>query len=33
VWPNPVARGSFRAEVSFLRSWLARRITWLDARW
>jgi hypothetical protein len=32
VWPNPVARGSFRAEVRFLRSWLARRIEWIDAR-
>jgi hypothetical protein len=32
IWPNPVARGSFRAEVAFLRSWLARRITWLDGR-
>src|SRR5918999_934848 len=33
IWPNPVARGSFRAEVRFLRSWLTRRIAWLDARW
>src|SRR5918999_166225 len=32
IWPNPVARGSFRAEVRFLRSWLVRRITWLDGR-
>jgi hypothetical protein len=32
IWPNPVARGSFRAEVRFLRSWLVRRIRWLDAR-
>jgi hypothetical protein len=32
IWPNPVARGSFRAEVRFLRSWLVRRITWLDSR-
>jgi hypothetical protein len=33
IWPNPAARGSFRAEVRFLRTWLIRRIDWLDARW
>jgi hypothetical protein len=32
IWPNPIARGSFRAEVRFLRSWLTRRIDWLDVR-
>jgi hypothetical protein len=32
IWPNPVARGSYRAEVRFLRSWLKRRIAWLDRR-
>ena len=30
VWPNPVARGSHRAEVRFPRSWLERRIRWID---
>ena len=30
VWPNPAARGSYRAEVRFLRSWLERRIRWID---
>ena len=30
IWPNPVARGSYRAEVRFLRTWLNRRITWID---
>jgi hypothetical protein len=30
IWPNPRARGSHRAEMRFLRSWLNRRITWLD---
>jgi hypothetical protein len=30
IWPNPVARGSYRAEVRFLRSWLSRRIGWID---
>jgi CotH kinase protein len=30
IWPNPVARGSYRAEVRFLRSWLSRRIRWID---
>jgi hypothetical protein len=30
VWPNPVARGSHRAEIRFLRSWLKRRIAWID---
>jgi len=30
VWPNPVARGSHRAEVRALRSWIDRRIRWID---
>jgi hypothetical protein len=30
IWPNPVARGSYRAETRFLRSWLKRRIAWID---
>jgi hypothetical protein len=30
IWPNPVARGSHRAEMRFLRSWLKRRIAWID---
>ncbi|MGH2945948.1 MAG: CotH kinase family protein [Solirubrobacteraceae bacterium] len=30
IWPNPRARGSHRAEVRFLRSWLSRRIRWID---
>jgi hypothetical protein len=32
IWPNPAARGSFRAEVRYLRSWLVRRVEWLDAK-
>jgi hypothetical protein len=32
IWPNPAARGSFRAEVRFLRSWLIRRIAWIDRK-
>ncbi len=30
IWPNPVARGSYRAELGFLRGWLKRRIAWID---
>ncbi len=30
IWPNPVARGSHRAEMRFLRGWLKRRIAWID---
>ena len=30
VWPNPVARGSWGAEVRFLRRWLERRMRWMD---
>jgi hypothetical protein len=30
IWPNPVARGSYAAEVRFLRAWLDRRVRWLD---
>jgi hypothetical protein len=30
IWPNPRARGSYVAEVRFLRGWLRRRIAWID---
>jgi CotH kinase protein len=31
VWPNPAVRGTYRAEVAHLRSWLDRRARWIDA--
>ena len=31
VWPNVVALGSHAAEVEYLKTWLNRRIAWLDA--
>jgi CotH kinase protein len=30
IWPNPRVHGSYRAELRFLRSWLDRRIGWID---
>lgn len=30
IWPNAVARGSHRGELRFLRSWLSRRMRWID---
>jgi hypothetical protein len=30
IWPNPRARGSFGAETRHLRSWMKRRIAWID---
>jgi hypothetical protein len=30
IWPNGAARGSHSAEVRHLRSWLDRRISWID---
>ena len=30
IWPNPRVHGSYRAELRFLRSWLNRRIGWID---
>ena len=30
IWPNGAARGSHSAEVRHLRSWLDRRIAWID---
>jgi hypothetical protein len=30
VLQNPAARGSFAAEVAFLRAWLTRRTAWID---
>jgi hypothetical protein len=32
IWPDPRARGSYRAETRFLRSWLTRRIAWIDRK-
>ncbi|SAK76696.1 CotH protein [Caballeronia fortuita] len=31
LWPNPVVTGSYRGEVDYLKTWLTRRIAWLDA--
>lgn len=31
VWPNPVALGSYSAEVEQIKAWLTTRISWLDA--
>jgi len=30
IWQEPVLRGSYKAEVGGLRSWLRRRVAWLD---
>jgi hypothetical protein len=30
LWPNPRARGTYAAELRHLRSWLARRVAWID---
>jgi hypothetical protein len=30
LWQNPAARGSFRAEVAYLRSYLRRRMAWMN---
>jgi hypothetical protein len=30
LWQSPRARGSHRAEVAFLRTWLSRRMAWMD---
>ena len=32
LWPAPTARGSYRGEVRALRSWVDRRMDWLDGR-
>lgn len=32
VWPNPPARGSYQAEVQYLKEWLAERGRWMDAQ-
>ncbi len=31
IWPNPRVRAAFAAELRFLRSWLRRRMAWIDA--
>jgi len=30
VWPNPVALGSYEAEVDYLKTWLTTRVDWMD---
>jgi spore coat protein CotH len=32
VWPNPVAHGSYPAEVEHLKSWLEQRLSWIDGQ-
>lgn len=32
VWQEPVLRGSYKAEVKALRSWLRKRVAWLDKK-
>jgi hypothetical protein len=31
VWPNPVALGTYQAEVTHLKQWMADRVTYMDA--
>ena len=31
VWPNPVAYGTYPAEVAQLKKWLSQRVAWLDS--
>ena len=31
VWPNQAVRGSYSAEVAWLKNWLQRRVAWVDA--
>ncbi|MEJ1237802.1 CotH kinase family protein [Chryseolinea sp. T2] len=31
VWPNAVAPGSYAGEIDYLKSWLDKRIKWIDA--
>jgi CotH kinase protein len=32
VWPNPEVAGTYRGEVSYLKSWLTQRIAWMDSQ-
>ncbi|MGC3948738.1 MAG: CotH kinase family protein [Chryseolinea sp.] len=32
VWPNPVATGSYEGEINYLKSWLHKRVEWIDSR-
>ncbi|HEY5464226.1 MAG TPA: hypothetical protein VIJ95_13275 [Hanamia sp.] len=31
VWPNSEIAGTYNGEVAFLKSWLQKRIAWIDA--
>lgn len=32
VWPNAVVTGSYKGEVSYLKTWMSQRIAWMDAQ-
>ncbi len=32
VWPNAVVTGSYSGEISYLKTWLKNRITWMDGQ-
>lgn len=33
VWPNPVVTGTYEGEVDYLKTWIQKRILWLDQQW
>jgi len=33
IWPNPVVRNTYSAEVQYLKDWLTGRLSWMDRQW
>ncbi len=33
IWPNSAIRYSYESEITFLKDWITRRLTWMDSRW
>lgn len=33
VWPNSAVRGSYPAEIAFLKDWITGRLEWMDSQW
>ncbi len=33
IWPNPVVRNTYNAEIQYLKDWLLGRLSWMDRQW
>lgn len=33
IWPNPYVGKTYQEEISYLKTWIGRRVAWLDQQW